>query len=962
MRFRHNIYIIAAVLSLLIPAVEAAKIIFKTSGSDLSGWNVQWHETDHLTNTAPVWVSDGERIRGEPFRSDYREADLGGTMFNTNAVLLEVGDYAVFRMVFEAKGITTPDNLNHWWLSFGLRTGGEFPWKHGDLGAYASVLSGCGPEQYAGFSFWNMRSDSWTEPYPHCAVPSDDDYVGGPLTVTFYVQRTEEGFGPSTIITSNHVNGIEQAAVGLINQANHNNCAGKPLYFFLRLPAEFDETGGFSTLGSYVLVSDLSLEVRRSPPIAETRLVELSRQPAYGGEPESVIKRIFDIKRLTNEEAARKIPVIVEAQVLNLHRRQTRLFVHDGQAGMYVELARPAETYPGLRAGSIVELRGTTEAGGYSPVLMVTSLNILRQQALPEATRLSRTLMRSTNFDVDWVQVTGRPVSMEFIKSYGHYLIKLETAQGFGNERIDIFVPYEAGAFDRMKRFMYRPVSFSGVLATRANQMKQMTGRVLYINSVDDFSLVSDFLGSVPRFYSIDELMQYGKETFALVKTRGVVTGGSDDTLYLRGNRSSLRVSVFMEQLFQEGDLVELTGYVDLKPVSPAFQAVSIQCLERGLSVQPVTVSLENSRIDSGWNHDLIALEAEFVYAEKRLFTDSGGTDPLPGVQTLWCRAGGRLVEARLPGGVPLPEGLRAGSLIKLTGIGHVSETKNPRIENMTAALWLELSGAAGIEIIRKAPWWTAQRLLWGISIVSGILFLMVGWVLSLRKVVAAQTATIGKQIKRESVLNERQRIARELHDTLEQGLTALSLQLGRLLNKIRKSSPEDLPIVEKAVNALRVCQEESRASIKDLRDGMLEKVDLPTAVKQTLNARLDEDASKLEFSLTGTVIRLTLFVEHQLVRIITEAAVNAAHHASPQRISVSMNYGDSTFTAVVEDDGCGFDPETVEETGRYGVLGMQERARRIGGNLTMESAPGKGTRITLTVQINTSHLESTYE
>ncbi|MDZ8117799.1 sensor histidine kinase [Pontiella agarivorans] len=940
----------------------ASKPVFETSGSDLSGWNVQWHETDHLTNTAPVWVSDGERIKGEPFRSDYRDADLGGTMFNTNAVQLAVGDYAVFKMVFEAKGITSPDNLNHWWFSFGLRTGGESPWIHGDLGAYASVLSGSGPEQYAGFSFWNMRSDSWTEPYPHCAVPSDDRYIGGPLTVTFYVQRTEEGFGPSTIITSNHVNGIEQAAVGLINQANHNNCAAEPLYFFLRLPAEFDETGGFSTLGSYVRVSNLSLEVRRSPPISEARLGELARKPAYGGEPEAVIKRIFDIKRLTNEEAAKKVPVIIEAQVLNLHPRQTRLFVHDDQAGMYVELARPAAEYTDLRAGSLVELRGTTESGGYSPVLLASSLRVTGQRALPEAMRLSRTLTRSTNFDVDWVQVTGRPVSMEFIKSYGHYLIKLETSRGFGNEQIEIFVPYEQGAFERMKRFMFRPVSFSGVLATKANQMKQMTGRVLYINSVDDFSLVSDFLGSVPRFYSIDELMQYGKETFALVKTKGVVTGGSEDALYLRGNGCSLRVSIFREQPFQKGDLVELVGYVELKPVSPSFQAVSIQCLEHGRTVRPFTVSLENSRIDSGWNYDLIALDAEFVYAEKRLFPGDGGTDQLPEVQTLWCRAGGRLVEARFPGDVPLPEGLRPGSLVKLTGIGHVSETKNPRIENMTAALWLELSGEAGIEIIRKAPWWTAQRLLWGIIIVSGILFLMVVWVFSLRKVVAAQTSTIGKQIKRESVLNERQRIARELHDTLEQGLTALSLQLGRLLNKIRKSSPEDLPVVEKAVNALRVCQEESRASIKDLRDGMLEKVDLPAAVKQTLISRLDEDAPKLQFRLVGKVVRLSLFVEHQLVRIITEAAVNAAHHASPQRISVSMKYGEATFTAVVEDDGCGFDPEAIAETGRYGVLGMQERARRISGHLTMESEPGKGTRVELTVRTDASHLESRYE
>lgn len=219
-----------------------------------------------------------------------------------------------------------------------------------------------------------------------------------------------------------------------------------------------------------------------------------------------------------------------------------------------------------------------------------------------------------------------------------------------------------------------------------------------------------------------------------------------------------------------------------------------------------------------------------------------------------------------------------------------------------------------------------------------------------------SQTQTIGQQIVRETMLNERQRIARELHDTLEQGLTALTMQLNRVYRKIKNDPESSLQAVEQAENILRVCRDESRASIQDLRGGLLEEMDLPAAVEKTIISRLDDTTvgfrPELKLSMSGVPVRLTLFAEHQLLRTITEAASNAVQHASPETISIQLDYGEEELHVVVQDDGCGFDPEHADEAGHFGVRGMYERVNRIGGKLEIESSEQSGTRVLVNVPV----------
>lgn len=937
----------------LLGGMAGAATIFESVGSSMDGWVAQYHATSNKSATAPVWVSDGTWITGEPFYSVYHDENLGGSMFHTNGFTMAVDDVAVFTMDFQGKGIVSPDHQNHWWLSFGLRTGGEDPWTYGDTAAKAAFTTGGGAGQPNGFVIWNTVSDAWTFPYPHCDIASDANYESDIITITFKVKKTDTGFGPSVITTSNHTTGARSTATSLFDQVNANNSAASNLYFFCELPPIFDEPGGASVIGSSAAIRNMKLTVDKASALTSG---EESEVPEMGG-TKYFLRSISEIKRLSNAEAGKLYTARITGQVLNLHPDHARIFIHDGVAGMYVELETPASGVEGLRVGCEVRIDGETHAGGYSPVLFASNVEITGWNPLPEAQRLDRALLSSTGFDVDWVEVEGRPVAMEYVESYAHYLISMEVFDTV----MEVFVPYSPDGYKKIKPFMYQRVRVPGVIGTTANSRLQMTGRILYINSVDDFTLTPESTGYVPRYLPINELVQYRKDSLGLVKTRGTIVSATPDVLYLRGEEGNLKASVFKEKNLKAGDQVELLGYVIIQPVSPSFRTVSVTRLEKGPLPEPVDILLNGDGIDPDWNYELVRLDAEFVYAEKtftkrRLDLEDDEYSDIT-QETLWCRIGTRVFEAKLPEGEASPEKLRPGSMIRLTGICHVSKTKNPRLDQMTESLWLEIPTEASIAIVRQASWWTPRRLLWGLLTALSFCLAILFWANTLRKTVAAQTETIGQQIVRETILNERQRIARELHDTLEQGLTALSFQLRRIYRKINHDPDSGQQAVEMAERMLQVCREESRASIQDLRGGILEEMDLPSAIRQTLASQLDETSMDLKsidsnLEVEGVPVRLTLFAEHQLLRLVTEAAHNAIQHASPEMILIRLHYNKEQLQVLIQDDGCGFNPDAVSASERFGVLGMYERANRLNGTLDIESEAGKGTRIKLTCPI----------
>lgn len=259
------------VLDNLVIETEALPVapgtVFVSDGSNVDGWNVQYHPTTNATTYKPVWASDGTSIAGAAFYSEHNAADLGGVMFNTNGFSMDVGDVATFTMDWEGKGIVT--GVNNWWFNFGFKDSGDNPWTFGQIGPVSTFRTGAAISDPQGFIAWNKWSDSWTDTpylYPHADIASDANYESVKYRVVWTVEKTgATTFGPSTMVVSNLTTGVKQIALSNSDQPAMTN---DTYYFFLNMPAVFGASGGLSTVGTSVKVSNMSLVV--APPPAPT--------------------------------------------------------------------------------------------------------------------------------------------------------------------------------------------------------------------------------------------------------------------------------------------------------------------------------------------------------------------------------------------------------------------------------------------------------------------------------------------------------------------------------------------------------------------------------------------------------------------------------------------------------------------------------------------------------------------
>jgi signal transduction histidine kinase len=196
--------------------------------------------------------------------------------------------------------------------------------------------------------------------------------------------------------------------------------------------------------------------------------------------------------------------------------------------------------------------------------------------------------------------------------------------------------------------------------------------------------------------------------------------------------------------------------------------------------------------------------------------------------------------------------------------------------------------------------------------------------------------------------------VAREIHDTLAQGLVTTSIQL-RLARKHSEGASESLTHhLEAAQQLVSSSLEEARSSIWNMRSQVLETGDLASALKGILNQMIDGTGVEGRFEVSGRVRRLAPVVENNLLRIGQEAITNATKHAKAKRISVGLDFGEKQFRLRVNDNGQGFDTGApVSKEGGFGLVGMRERAAHLKGELKVRSVPGTGTWLSLTVPLS---------
>jgi signal transduction histidine kinase len=280
----------------------------------------------------------------------------------------------------------------------------------------------------------------------------------------------------------------------------------------------------------------------------------------------------------------------------------------------------------------------------------------------------------------------------------------------------------------------------------------------------------------------------------------------------------------------------------------------------------------------------------------------------------------------------------------KLSGAGVPGTTVND------FSLWLRTP--QDVRVLRAAPWWTPTRLGLTLGVTSLVLVITLAWVGLLRRQVARQTKLIGEKLRGEAVSTERNRVARDLHDTLEQQLAGVALQLDGVEETMREDPDAASQTVVLARRMLRHTRLEARRSVWDLRSQVLELQGLPAALRALAESGSGRSGPEVTVQVDGTSRALPATVEFQLLRVAQEALANAIKHAGAKRIVISLEMNPTVTRLRISDDGQGFTPGALTRSGdpHFGVLGMQERAAKIGAELSIVGTPGAGCIVTLTL------------
>jgi len=203
------------------------------------------------------------------------------------------------------------------------------------------------------------------------------------------------------------------------------------------------------------------------------------------------------------------------------------------------------------------------------------------------------------------------------------------------------------------------------------------------------------------------------------------------------------------------------------------------------------------------------------------------------------------------------------------------------------------------------------------------------------------------------AVLAERNRIAREIHDNLAQDILGISVQLELVARLMPAAAETAKGHLDRARMLVRNSMTEARRYVWDLRSQELQKKDLPAALRDTTKRLTAQSNVETVVEVAGLMRPLPVEVETNLLRIGQEAINNAVKHARANRIEVGLNFDTRNVRLSVRDNGRGFDKNEQIADGHFGLLGMRERAEQIGGVLSIDSAPERGTQIAVEVPLN---------
>ena len=667
------------------------------------------------------------------------------------------------------------------------------------------------------------------------------------------------------------------------------------------------------------------------------------------------LTNVQQIRELDPEMAGQNLPVHMLGVVTYYDAPLFNLFFQDSTAGIFVLVAPNVST--NIAAGQEIEVVGVSDKGDYAPIVKASAIRVLRKAPLPVARRASLDQLFTGLEDSQWIEVSGVVRSTTTLE--GRHFLNL----AMNGQRVRTYVK-DLNESDAMK-LINTTIRLRGVCYSRYNMRGQLRVPWLAVSSLADVVVERPSPGQ-PEEVTIASLAQFNSVGYYgnLVKVSGVVTlQQSDGTLFIQNQGCGLCVQVAQPARLAVGDHVMVSGYSALGQYVPILEDATVQLMGHGEPPLPIPTDLQTLlNAPENFEDVLVHLKASLMN-----LVESAGR------QTLVLQSSNSIFTANIENAQAGQEykSLKRGSELALTGVfaakspekwvpgvAQSQEVSAPRIPSSPPdSVQMLLRSYADISVIHQPSWWTLSRLIWMLCFMSLIMLAGLGWVVMLDRRVRQQTCIIQQKVRREGVLEERDRIAREFHDTLEQELAAINIQLGAVEAQFRQSPPIAFQQLELARNMTRHSLTEARRSVWDLRSHLLENSNLATALQEMAAPLSANTGIKIAVQSFGTPEKFPALTEHNLLRIAQEALVNASKHSGARKILVSLNYKTEQVQLGIHDDGAGFDVQAAGAAngGHFGLLNMRERAEKIGARFSLITQPGKGTEIIVTLNGMTS-------
>lgn len=697
-------------------------------------------------------------------------------------------------------------------------------------------------------------------------------------------------------------------------------------------------------------------------PLWLTVLFALAANLARADSAPPTLTTAAAVRLLSPEEAAKELPVLLRGTLLLVTRQREALVLRDETEGIYVELERGLGG--GRRPGDRLEVAGVTGAGDFAPIVRAKRITWLGAGPLPPPRPTTLAELDAGGLDAAWVELEGIVRSCKPDQKD-----PLAVARAVGASSAPGATPAQRGSGDwiitiaqgdaRMTVQMHdraapeqlvdAKVRLRGVVFNVHNANRQFVRANVQVAHQGMITILTPPPADpfARPLQPIAEIMRFTPTGFTghRIRVRGVVTAHHQGrALWLQDGDRGLRVASDQEGALWPADVVEVVGFPDHGGYAPSLNDAIFRKVASG--PPPVPVVLRAAEEISRQNSNLVQIEAKLE--EVRNTAD--------GV-LLALRWSDTSVGALLPQGAgePTDASWEPGSWVRVIGICVPVQSNSSPSYGLWVAdqMQMLLRSPRDLAVIRRPPWLTTQRALL-IAVVAATLILctlIVVAVLARRQIAQREEARKLAEVEFAAMLAERNRLARELHDTIAQELNAVSMQMELAKNSAKTGTVEDvLPHLVTAHGIVRGCLAETRESIWDMRSHILEKTDLLGALSSVAEQMSAGQGCAIRPQTHGKPRRLAPLIENNLLRIGQEAVSNALKHARARAIDLELSFEASRVRLVIRDDGQGFDPAADRTGGHFGLRGMRERVKQMSGELTIRRGDKGGTCVEVTV------------